>query len=76
MSEIKLARIVNKSLVGEVEHAVLQNVETNTTFEFSKIIGENITDGDMEHPTIKRILANGHIVNITFDENDNVTLHF
>jgi len=76
MSEIKLARIVNKSLVGEVEHAVLQNVETNTTFEFSKIIGENITDGDMEHPTIKRILANGHIVNITFDEKDNVTLHF
>ena len=76
MSEIKLARIVNKSLVGEVEHAVLQNVETNTTFEFSKIVRENITDGDMEHPTIKRILANGHIVNITFDENDNVTLHF
>jgi hypothetical protein len=76
MSEIKLVRIVNKSLVGEVEHAVLQNVETNTTFEFSKVIGENITDGDMEHPTIKRILANGHTVNITFDENDNVTLHF
>ena len=76
MSEIKLARIVNKSLVGEAEHAVLQNVETNKTFEFSKVIGENITDGDMEHPTIKRILANGHTVNITFDENDNVTLHF
>ena len=76
MSEIKLARIVNKSLVGEAENAVLQNVETNSTFEFSKIIGENITDGDMEHPTIKRILANGHTVNITFDESDNVTLHF
>ena len=45
-------------------------------FEFSKIIGENITDADISHPTIKRILANGHVVNITFDENNNVTLHF
>jgi hypothetical protein len=76
MSEIKLARVVNKSLAGEAEHAVLQNVETNETFEFSKIVGENITDGDMEHPTIKRILADGHIVNISFDESKNVTLHF
>ena len=74
--ETQLAQIVNIGLAGEPEHAVLQNVETNTTFEFSKVIGENITDGDMEHPTIKRILANGHTVNITFDENDNVTLHF
>jgi hemerythrin superfamily protein len=76
MSEIKLARVVNKSLAGEAEHAVLQNVETNETFEFSKIVGENITDGDMEHPTIKRILADGHTVNISFDESKNVTLHF
>jgi hypothetical protein len=76
MSEIKLARVVNKSLAGEAEHAVLQNVETNETFEFSKIIGENITNGDMSHPTIKRILADGHIVNISFDESKNVTLHF
>ena len=76
MSEIKLARVVNKSLVGEAEHAVLQDVETNETFEFSKIIGEGITDGDMEHPTIKRILADGHTVNISFDESKNVTLHF
>ncbi len=76
MSEIKLARVVNKSLAGEAEHAVLQNVETNETFEFSKIIGEDITDGDMQHPTIKRILANGHTVNISFDELKNITLHF
>ena len=76
MNEIKLARVVNKSLEGEVEHAVLQNVETNETFEFSKIVGEGINDGDMEHPTIKRILADGQVVNISFDENDNVTLHF
>ena len=76
MSEIKLARVVNKSLAGEAEHAVLQNVETNETFEFSKIVGENITDGDMEHQTIKRILADGHTVNISFDESKNVTLHF
>jgi hypothetical protein len=47
MNETKLARVVNKSLAGEAEHAVLQNVETNETFEFSKIIGENISDGDM-----------------------------
>ena len=76
MNEIKLARVVNKSLVGEVEHAVFQNVETNETFEFSKVKGENITDGDMEHPTIKRILADGHTVNISFDESKNITLHF
>jgi hypothetical protein len=76
MNETKLARVVNKSLAGEAEHAVLQNVETNETFEFSKIIGENITDGDMGHPTIKRILADGHTVNISFDESKNVTLHF
>jgi hypothetical protein len=76
MNETKLARVVNKSLAGEAEHAVLQNVETNETFEFSKIIGENISDGDMGHPTIKRILADGHTVNISFDESKNVTLHF
>ena len=76
MSEIKLARVVNKSLVGEAEHAVLQNVETNETFEFSKILDEGINDGDMSHPTIKRILADGHTVNISVDENSNVTLHF
>ena len=76
MNEIKLARVVNKSLAGEAEHAVLQNVETNETFEFSKIIGENITDGDVTHPTIKRILADGHTVNISFDESNNINLHF
>ena len=72
---MELARIVNKGMPGESEHAVLQ-LESNKTFEFSKIIGEDITDADISHPTIKRILANGHVVNITFDENDNVTLHF
>ena len=76
MSEIKLARIVNKSLAGEAEHAVLQDVETNETFEFSKILDESISNGDMSHPTIKRILADGHTVNISYDESKNVTLHF
>lgn len=76
MSEIKLARVVNKSLVGEAEHAVLQNVETNETFEFSKIIGESIIDGDVGHPTIQRILNDGHQVNISINENSDVTLHF
>ena len=55
---------------------VCPDIETNETFEFSKIVGENITDGDMEHPTIKRILADGHTVNISFDESKNVTLYF
>lgn len=70
------ARVVNKSLVGESEHAVLQMVDTLQIFEFSKILNENITDGDLSHPTIQRILSSGHIVNITIDENDNLTLHF
>jgi hypothetical protein len=72
---MQLARIVNKAMAGEPEHAVLQ-IESNKIFEFSKIVGEDITNADISHPTIKRILADGHIVNITFDENDNLTLHF
>lgn len=69
------ARIVNKALVGEPEHAVLQ-IDSNKTFEFSQIVGESISDGDLSHPTIQSILNNGHVVSISFDENDNVTLHF
>jgi hypothetical protein len=72
---MQLARIVNKGMLGEAEHAVLQ-IESNKMFEFSKISNEGISNADISHPTIKRILANGQVVNITFDENDNVTLHF
>ena len=35
-------RIVNKNMVGEPEHAVLQNIQTNVIYEFSNIIGESI----------------------------------
>jgi hypothetical protein len=72
---MQLARIVNKGMLGETEHAVLQ-IESNKMFEFSKIANEDISNADISHPTIKRILANGQVVNITFDENDNVTLYF
>jgi hypothetical protein len=68
-------RVVNKSLVGEPEHAVLQNIETNSIYEFSTIIGESIEDNNISHPTIQRILNNGHVVQASIDENG-VTLHF
>jgi hypothetical protein len=73
--QLYLAKIVNRGLVGEPEHICLQ-VESNKIFEFSQILGESINDNDLSHPVIQAILNNGHQVNITFDENDNVTLHF
>ncbi len=72
---MQIARIVNKAMLGEPEHAVLQ-IESNQTFEFSKILNEEISDADISHPTIKRILANGQVVDVSIDENENVTLHF
>ena len=73
--QLYLAKIVNRGLVGESEHICLQ-IESNKIFEFSQILGESINDNDLSHPIIQAILNNGHQVNITFDENDNVTLHF
>jgi hypothetical protein len=73
--QLYLAKIVNRGLVGEPEHICLQ-VESNKIFEFSQILGESINDNDLSHPIIQAILNNGHQVNITFDENDNVTLYF
>jgi len=73
--QLYLAKIVNRGLVGEPEHICLQ-IESNKIFEFSQILGESINDNDLSHPIIQAILNNGHQVNITFDENDNVTLHF
>jgi len=73
--QLYLAKIVNRGLVGEPEHICLQ-IESNKIFEFSQILGESMNDNDLSHPIIQAILNNGHQVNITFDENDNVTLHF
>lgn len=80
-----VAKIVNKSLDGEQEHAVLQVIDTLKIFEFSQIkqstdgpivVTEQLIDGDLSSPTIQRILNNGHSVNISIDENELVTLHF
>jgi len=68
-------RVVNKSMVGEPEHAVLQNIETNSVYEFSNIVGESIGDNDISHPIIQQILNNGHVVQASIDETG-VTLHF
>jgi hypothetical protein len=69
-------RIVNKGLAGEPEHAVFQNIETNTVYEFSNIVGETISDNDLTHPTIQQILNNGHQVQAEVAEDGMVTLHF
>ena len=80
------AQIVNTGGFGESEHPAIQTIETLKTFQFSQIkfVNENdetkeITLIDMElgQPDIQHILNNlGHKVDISFDENDNVTLHF
>ena len=68
-------RIVNKALDGEPQHIVLQNIETNETFEFSKIAGETINDNDLNHPVIQQILNSGHFVQGSINDGI-VTLHF
>ena len=73
--QLHLAKIVNRGLAGEPQHICLQ-IESNKIFEFSQILGESINDNDLSHPIIQTILNNGHQVNISFDDNDNVTLHF
>ena len=67
-------RIVNKALDSEPQHIVLQNIETNETFEFSQIVGETINDGDLSHPIIQLVLHNGHFVQAEINEGM-VTLH-
>jgi hypothetical protein len=74
--ENQLAQIVNAGLAGQPEIICLQSVDSKKLFNFSQIIGENIMDGDITHPTIKRILDTGHQIQISVDENDNVTLQF
>ena len=81
---METAKIVNKALEGHPEHAVLQ-LESNKIFEFSNIkhtidgqviTDESIEDGDLSAFCIQRILNNGHTIQITYNENDEVTLHF
>jgi len=84
--EKQLAKIVNKGLAGEPENVVLQVTDTLKIFEFSQIkhIDEagvirdvTLIDDTLDQTEIKHILNNmGHSVEITFDENDNVTLYF
>jgi hypothetical protein len=84
--EKQLAKIVNKGLAGEPENVVLQVIDTLKIFEFSQIkhvdeggVVRDVTliDDTLNQPEIQHILHNmGHDVNITFDENDNVTLYF
>ena len=68
-------RIVNKSFVDEPQYLVLQNIETNSIYEFSNIVGESVADNDISHPIIQQILNNGHTVQASIDETG-VTLHF
>ena len=84
--EKQLAKIVNKGLAGEPENIVLQVIDTLKIVEFSQIkhvdeagVVRNVTliDDTLDQPEIQHILHNmGHDVQITFDENDNVTLYF
>jgi hypothetical protein len=83
--EKQLARLANKGMAGEPENIILQVVDTLKIVEFSQIkyVIENeetretsLTNNNLDQAEIQRILNSDHIVNITFDENDNVTLHF
>jgi hypothetical protein len=69
-------RIVNKGLLGEPEHIVLQNPETAAVYEFSNIVGETIEDNNLSHPIIQQILNNGHQVQAEVGEDGLVTLYF
>ncbi len=73
---MEILKIVNKSLIGESEHAVLQNINTNTIYEFSQIVNYTISDNDLTNPIIQQILNNGHQVQAEITEDGIVTLHF
>lgn len=85
--EKQLARIVNKALAGEPEHAVLQVKETLRVVEFSEIkyVNENggdirsvsLTNAVLEQPEILHILnVMGHECELSIDENNEVTIYF
>ena len=84
--EKQLAKIVNKGLAGEPQNVVLQVIDTLKIFEFSQIkhVDEagsvrdvTLIDDTLDQPEILHILnAMGQTVDITFDENENVTIYF
>lgn len=86
--ERKIARIVNKGLAGEPEHAVLQVSENLKCIEFSQIKFVNeggsvrevsLVDAVLDQPEILHILnvlQPRHQVDVTYDENDNTTIYF
>jgi len=84
--EKQSSRIVNKGLAGEPQHLVIQVTDTLKIFEFSQIkhvdeagVIRDVTliDDTLDQPEILHILnAMGQTVDITFDENENVTIYF
>jgi hypothetical protein len=84
--EKQSSRIVNKGLAGEPQHLVIQVIDTLKIFEFSQIKHVNesdvirdvtLVDDDFNQPEILHVLNSmGHVVDITFDENENVTIYF
>ena len=84
--ETQLAKVVNMGLVGEPQNICLQIIESLKIIPFSQVksISQNgesrtveIVDGDFQHTEIQYILNHmGHNVEVSFDESDNVTLHF
>lgn len=81
-----LARVVNKGFAGEPEYIVIQELTTNKIFELSQIVEVSEPNGDisrvqlendnLNQPLIQRILSQGHTVDITWNENDEVTCYF
>lgn len=84
--EKQLVRVVNKGLEGEPEYVVLQVKSTLEVFEFSQIKHVNeagsvrdvvLSDNDLNQSEILHILnVLLHEVEITSDEDKNVTLYF
>ena len=84
--EKQLARLANNGMAGEPENIILQVVDTLKIVEFSQIkhVDEagsirdvTLVDNEFNQSEVQHILNNmGHTVDITFDENDNVTLYF
>jgi hypothetical protein len=84
--EKQSSRIVNKGLAGEPQYLVIQVTDTLKIFEFSQIKHVNesdvirdviLIDDELNQPEILHILNNmGQTVDITFDENENVTIYF
>jgi len=84
--EKQSSRIVNKGLEGEPQHIVLQVIDTLKIVEFSQIkhvdeagVIRDVTliNHEIHQPEILHILNSmGHVVDVTFDEDENVTIYF